>query len=282
MSQERIHRAVSGDGTVIAGRVAGSGPALVLVHGGLGDGEVSFRFMLPFLVDHFTCYTLSTRGRGLSDDHPDHSRERHFEDIAAFIQSTGERAYVFGHSMGAVLAIGGAALASPVVAGLALYEPGIPVPGWVPSLEAQTDLISAMTEGRLTEAVRITVRDVIRLEEDEQRFFLTPPALEIAQRNLPTAARDAEALNHSIDDLPLERLTMPMLLISGSRSGTHFKEATRLVAQRVHHAVTAEISGAGHLGPAMYPGDVAKELVRFATDRAGVGSMHRYAPGPRS
>ena len=76
MDEDQIHVAVSNDGTKIAGRVQGQGPPLVLVHGGLGDGNVSWFFMLPFLVEHFTCYLLSTRGRGLSSDNADHSRER--------------------------------------------------------------------------------------------------------------------------------------------------------------------------------------------------------------
>ncbi len=64
MDEDRIHAAVSDDGTKIAGRVQGRGSPLVLVHGGLGDGDVAWLFMLPFLVEHFTCYLLSTRGRG--------------------------------------------------------------------------------------------------------------------------------------------------------------------------------------------------------------------------
>lgn len=263
MSAGRIHRAVSVDGSRIAGRIQGQGPPLVLVHGGLGDGEVSFRFMLPYLVDHFTCFTPSTRGRGLSDDHPDHSRRRHFEDIAAFIESIGEPTHVFGHSMGAVWVLGGAALAAPSVRGAALYEPGIPVPGWAPAVDTQAELLAAMSEGRMADAVRITVSAVIRLNEDEQAFFLAPPALETAERNLPVAARDAGALNQPIDDVALDTLTMPVLLIGGSRSGAHFKEATRRLAERIPHARVGEIPGAGHLGPLMNAGPVAKELVRF-------------------
>ena len=38
--------------------------------------------MLPVLAEHFTCYLMSTRGRGLSGKHPDQSRAP-FEDVAA-------------------------------------------------------------------------------------------------------------------------------------------------------------------------------------------------------
>ena len=126
VGNDRIHEVISKDGTRIAGRVQGQGPPLVLVHGGLGDGEFSWRFLLPFLAEHFTCYPMSTRGRGLSDDNADHSRERHYEDVAAFIESIDGPVAVFAHSMGAAWALGGVGLAAPRVRGLALYEPPLP------------------------------------------------------------------------------------------------------------------------------------------------------------
>ena len=66
---------------------------------------------------------MSTRGRGLSSDNTDHSRERQFEDVAAFVESIGEPVGLFGHSSGAIWALGGAALSPASVRGLAVYEP---------------------------------------------------------------------------------------------------------------------------------------------------------------
>ena len=62
-ANERIHRAVSADGTEIAGRVQGHGPPLILVHGAYGDGEIAWKALLPYLTDRYTCYLPSTRGR---------------------------------------------------------------------------------------------------------------------------------------------------------------------------------------------------------------------------
>ena len=88
-SNERIHRAVSADGTEIAGRVQGLGPPLILVHGGYGDGEIAWKALVPYLTDRYTCYLPSTRGRGLSSDNPDHSPPRLQEDVTAFVDSIG-------------------------------------------------------------------------------------------------------------------------------------------------------------------------------------------------
>ena len=62
--------------------------------------------MLPFLVDHFRCFLMNTRGRGLSADNNDHSRERMYEDVVAFADSIGEPTILFGHSSGATWVLG--------------------------------------------------------------------------------------------------------------------------------------------------------------------------------
>lgn len=102
VTEGRIHRAVSADGTELAGRVHGTGPPLVLVSG-VGDGEKA-PFLVPRLSERFTCYSMSLRGRGLSDPAPDHAPERLVEDITAFVDSLGPPVGLAGHSRGARVA----------------------------------------------------------------------------------------------------------------------------------------------------------------------------------
>jgi pimeloyl-ACP methyl ester carboxylesterase len=111
---------VSADGTEIAGRVQGDGPALVLVHGGIGDGEIAWDAMLPHLIDRFTCYLPSTRGRGLSGDNPDHSPPRLEDDVTAFVGSIGEPVYLAGWSGSGAWVLGTAAIATDLIAWLQL------------------------------------------------------------------------------------------------------------------------------------------------------------------
>ena len=261
-NEDRIHVAISNDGTRIAGRVEGHGPPLVLVHGGLGDGEVSWRFMLPFLVDHFTCYQMSTRGRGLSADNVDHSRERQFEDIASFVKSIGEPVGIFGHSMGTVWVLGGSALCAEHVRGVALYEPPIPVtePLWNDEQDAQ--ISAAVSEGRTADAVRLAV-EYIGLDADEQALFSMSPGLEIAEANISMGSKEAPELDRPLDEVVIEKLTMPVLLIQGTLSGIYFKDSVRHLAERIDHAGVVEIAGAGHLGPLTAGEAVARELMRF-------------------
>ena len=189
MDEDQIHAAISNDGTRIAGRVQGQGSPLVLVHGGLGDGDVAWLFMLPFLVEHFTCYPLSTRGRGSSGDSADHSRERQFEDVAAFAQSIGEPVALFGHSSGAVWALGGAALSPADVRALALYEP--PFPALEPPMtdDQLARMTSAVTEDRLADGVQIATDEIIGLGADEIALFSLPAWQSVRRRCCRSSSR---------------------------------------------------------------------------------------------
>jgi pimeloyl-ACP methyl ester carboxylesterase len=124
MMSDQIHRAVSADGTEIAGRVHGQGPSLVLLHGAPHDGDLAWEALVPHPADRFTCYLPSWRGRGLSADCEDHTPPRHEEDATAFVDSIGGSVNVAGWSAGVMTTLGAAAN-SDAVAAVALYEPTV-------------------------------------------------------------------------------------------------------------------------------------------------------------
>lgn len=70
MSSELVsmeEKVISKDGTSIAYRVAGNGPALILVGGGLDDGSENIPLAMK-LARQFTVYNYARRGRGASGD----------------------------------------------------------------------------------------------------------------------------------------------------------------------------------------------------------------------
>jgi pimeloyl-ACP methyl ester carboxylesterase len=271
MTDERIHRAVSADGTEIAGRVRGRGPALVLVHGGIGDGEVAWEALLPHLTDRFTCYLPSTRGRGLSSDNPDHSPARMEEDVTAFVDSIGEPVCLVGWS-GSGAWVLGAARRSASVAAVAVYEPA------VVSVMRDEDLARtsatmgevgmATADGRLLDAVRAfaawicTGPEIAALEQMDfyERWAGCVPAMlrfvqEDASYEGPRST-DAEALG---------MVTAPVLLLRGQETAlsTWFADAIRHIAQHLSDAQVRELPGAGHFAPVLAPEPMANELIRF-------------------
>ena len=112
------------DGTTVRWAAAGRGPTLVLVPGGIGD-EHAFDPLVAKLAHRLRCVTIGRRGKGFSDDGPTYSYEREYEDIGAVLDAVGPPRLLFGHSSGAICALG-AALASHVD-GLILVEPPLPL-----------------------------------------------------------------------------------------------------------------------------------------------------------
>jgi pimeloyl-ACP methyl ester carboxylesterase len=271
MTDSRIHRAVSADGTQIAGRVEGDGPALVLVHGGIGDGEIAWDAMLPHLADRFTCYLPSTRGRGLSGDNPDHSPPRLEEDVTAFVDSIGEPVYLAGWSGSGTWVLGTAASTDSVVAAAA-YEPALmPVMGeddLVRTFGTMEQMGAAAADGRLDDALRAFAPWICTDEEvaalELTNFFerwagQVPAMLRFVQHEASyegPRATDPEVLG---------RITVPVLLLVGrqSRLGTFFSDSARFIAQHVAKPQTWELPGVGHFAPMLAPESVAEELVTF-------------------
>jgi pimeloyl-ACP methyl ester carboxylesterase len=271
MTGERVHKAVSADGTEIVGRAQGRGSALVLVHGGIGDGEVAWEAMLPHLVDRFTCYLPSTRGRGLSGDNPDHSPARLEEDVTAFVDSIDEPAFVVGWS-GSGAWVLGAAARSESVAAVAAYEP------FVVSLMRDGDvaLTSATMEkvgmaaagGRLEDAARAFAGwicndgEIAALEKTDfyDRWATRVPAM------LQFVQADASyAGPRPTDPEALATVRVPVLLMRGGQTALRafVADATRHIATHVPDSQVRELPGAGHFAPVIQPERVALELIQF-------------------
>ena len=271
MNEERIQRAVSADGTDIAGRVLGEGPPLVLVHGGIGDGEVAWEALWPHLADRFTCYLPSTRGRGLSADHPDHSPPRLEEDVTAFVGSIGEPVSLLGWSGSGAWVLGTAARSASVAA-VAAYEPG------VISLMGEDDLGrtlgiiermgAAASDGRLVDALTAFAPWICTDEEiaalGQTDFFERWAGGVTAM--LQFVQHDGSYQGpRSTDPEALARISAPVLLLLGrqTRLGTFFTDSAQYIARHVANPQIWELPGVGHFAPVLAPESVAEELITF-------------------
>src|SRR5690606_19583675 len=108
-----IGHVTSADGTTVGYRRIGSGPGLVISHGGMGSGYNHLE-QAQALADAFTVYLPDRRGRGLSGPFGDgYGVRQDAEDLAAVIAATGAR-FLFGLSVGGASALA-AALTVPAV-----------------------------------------------------------------------------------------------------------------------------------------------------------------------
>jgi len=263
MGLPSIHRTVSTDGTEIVGRVEGAGPPLVLIHGGLGDGETTWVPLVPFLQERFTCVTMSTRGRGLSQDAADHSIQRLVEDVTWFVESIGEPAGVIGQSSGALLALAAAA-GTKAVTRVAAWEPNLAAAITPTTAPADpTPFLELVEQGQLSEAVRLFFERSGLFSDEEVAAMATADAFEALEANVPTFVQELAGYDHAVDDAVLGELDMPVLLLHGSRTAAWYRDSVAYLAQRLPDPAVTEIPGAGHLGPALAPERVADELTRF-------------------
>ena len=113
----------SKDGTTLAYDVYGSGPALIYI-----TGASCHRSFKPIVRDakifatEFTVYNYDRRGRGDSGNTLPYTIEREIEDIEAMIDTAGGKAYLYGHSSGAVIALEAALRLGNKVQKVTMYD----------------------------------------------------------------------------------------------------------------------------------------------------------------
>jgi pimeloyl-ACP methyl ester carboxylesterase len=110
----------SSDGVKIHYRELGSGPGIILVHGGMMAAQ-NFMKLGTLLSKHFTVYIPDRRGRGLSEfNNENYSLSTECEDLEALASHT-QTNNIFGLSAGALITLQ-TAIRNPHFK-VALYEP---------------------------------------------------------------------------------------------------------------------------------------------------------------
>ncbi|QSB14218.1 alpha/beta hydrolase [Natronosporangium hydrolyticum] len=272
MVENRIHRAISNDGTEIAGSVHGDGPPLVLVHGACAD-EDEWSSVAKLLADRFTCYSMSTRGRGASGSNPDLSTSRLIEDVTAFVDSVGAPVRLAGVSGGGMLALGAAARSSQIAAVVTWEAVVIEV---LPDEVAGTfqKVLARMHElhaaGQYTEGVR-TFLGFIGNEHE----MVTLAAADEFARAADYFPVDLKEIDQALvsdepsptDPAALAKITAPVLLMYGTASKQldWFAAGCRFAAEHLPAAQVRTVADVGHLACQVAPATIASELRDFFT-----------------
>ena len=201
----------SKDGARIVAECAGSGPRLLIVHGGTGDRS-RWTPLLPLFAPRFRACAMDRRGFGDSGDGGAHSLRREAEDVLAMVEAEPGPAFVLGHSYGGVVALE-AALLSGRIAKLVLYEPPVQerhAAGAIAGMEA------AMVRGDRDEAVAIFLRDVVKVTPEEIAARKKTPFWARLAATIHLSPRQMRAIDAYRPDEPrLRRLRTPTLLLEG-------------------------------------------------------------------
>jgi pimeloyl-ACP methyl ester carboxylesterase len=257
------HEITSADGTRIGLLTAGSGPDLLLVHGGMNRLE-RWEPIWDLLTQWRRVTAMDRRGRASSSDTPPYRLSREYGDVAAVAASlaaaVGGPVDVFAHSIGATVTIGAAAGGAPLRR-IALYEP--PGPQTVAG-PWRARAVAQIEAGQPGPAMFTFLTEVVGLTREQiEGFRGLPGAGDVLPIVAATLAREAEGL--AAVDLPAlaAEITAPVLLLLGTASPAWAGDITRAVAAVLPAATVAELPGLGHEAVDTAPGLVDARLREF-------------------
>jgi len=226
-----MHIIHSKDNTPIAYEITGTGPLLIIVTGALNTHDFGVPGeMVPFLQDSFSVLTYDRRGRGQSGDTPPYAVEKEIQDLAALIDHNGGKAYLYGHSAGAALALFTAADSPEKVVKAAAYEP--PLGGGCQE-RIMTNIWIHQIQRQVARGENLAVVErFMRFVGMDEQLIKDTLASEHGQTIIDmagTIAYDAEIQKASGPFLKdrAKNLGMPVLMLAGTKS---FKTAPDIMA----------------------------------------------------
>jgi pimeloyl-ACP methyl ester carboxylesterase len=248
-----MQRITAPDGAHIVLHSTGSGPGIVVVHGG-GVTIEMYRRLAAALADRFTVHLYNRRGRA---DAPPRSQpytfDQDIDDLSAVLEHTGT-GNVIGHSSGGFIALR-AALRLPIDR-LALYDAAVSIDGnfptaWLdPAREATRagDIARAMA---LTSAGINTHMAAAKLPLAVQvalcRLFLRT-AIGRTMGDLLTMTLD-ESEQIRRHDGPADRwsaVTAEVLLACGTSGPHYYRHSNEALARALPRAQSLQIPRSGH------------------------------------
>jgi pimeloyl-ACP methyl ester carboxylesterase len=256
--------AISNDGTRIAYETIGTGPALVLVDGAMCSREFGpCRSLAEHLQDRFTVTFYDRRGRSESGNTYPYSPEREYEDLAAVITAAGGDAFVLGFSSGGALALQAAASGIRMKK-LASYEApyiGINSNKGKP-LSYLADLTAKLEKDDREGAVGYFMVDIVGGPKFMPFMLkLMPKVLRQLKTVAPTLLNDVRVMNtFTAPTATLATITVPTLVMGGSKAKPNMVKAVRDVATAVPGSVHKTLQGQTHQ---VKDEAIAPELIAF-------------------
>jgi len=243
---QELHTSVqSKDGTPIAVFCRGSGPALLLVHGGTGD-HTRWDSVVPTLSESFHVCAMDRRGHGQSGDAQAYAIEREFADVAAVADSLEQPVILIGHSFGAICALE-ASLRTRRIVRLVLYEPPFPVRGPLADRDVLARFEGLIQQGQKDTALELFLREIVKL----------PEARIAAARKEPSWAARAQAVGLQVREVKVvdaygfigtkyQPVKSPVLLVMGTETAEHHRAAVEALSEVLPSNRVAMLQGQGH------------------------------------
>jgi pimeloyl-ACP methyl ester carboxylesterase len=255
----------SDDGTQISVQKAGSGPALLLVHGSLFNGSISWGAVLPKLAEHFTVYAMDRRGRAPSGDVKPHSIGIEAGDIARVVESIGSPVTLLSHSFGALASLD-ALDRLKTVSHLILYEPPVTNEGARPDSDGVlAKLDSALAAGDREQVVMTFLLEQVRVPPDRIGGLKSSPIWPVILQIAPTLPRESRAVNtYRIATDSLANWKTPSTVLLGSMTTGLLRDAAFFLRDHIPGCRLVVLEGQGHGAMLDAPDYFANKILEIA------------------
>jgi pimeloyl-ACP methyl ester carboxylesterase len=265
------------DGPLIGGRRAGSGPPVLLLHGGPGLGFDYLRDLADELAEENDVAWHQQRGQAPSAPGPPYTVAKDVDDARRVLDELGwDRAWVVGHSWGGHLALHvAAALPDRLFGALAVDPLGSVGDGRWPEFDEEILRRTPVeTRERARELDELTTAGVGGEELALEQMRIVWPAYFADPAHAPpmpaltfASARSAQMVDSIFAELPaleaaLPRIRVPVGFVHGSRSPMPLGSSSD-AADLIPGAWVDVIEGAGHFVWVEAPGAVRASFRRL-------------------
>jgi pimeloyl-ACP methyl ester carboxylesterase len=248
------------DGTSLAVECMGTGPTLLIVHGGTGDHR-RWVPLFPFLAPHFTVCAMDRRGHGESEAGTEYSLKKEFEDVAAVVNALPGSVFVLGHSLGGVCALE-AAFLTKKIAKLILYEPPLQDLDHTAIADTMERLIET---GHREEALIMFLQKIVMVSPTEIAAMKAQPLWPARVAGIDIQIREIRELSrYRFDAERMRKLKIPTLLLTGSKtSSPQLKQAIRSLQDSLPQNSLYVFEGQEHNAMDHVPGPFAEAVTNF-------------------
>lgn len=235
---------VENDGAQIWYAAYGSGPAVILLHGGLGNSG-NWGYQVPFLLENgYRVIVIDSRGHGRSTrDQKPYSYELLASDVIALMDTVQlEKAAFVGWSDGACTALVLASKFPERAAGVFFFACNMDPSG--------------TKEFEFTPIVQCCfnrhVKDYQQLSTTPDQFDAFSEAVGLMQRTQP---------NYSADDL--SRIQVPVAIVHSEYDEFIKREHAEFLASTIPNAELIYLSGVSHFAPLQRPAQFNGAVLNF-------------------
>src|SRR5262245_27958363 len=235
----------SSDGTKVTLWTSGRGRPLLIVHGAAGT-HATWETMREHLAPHFTVAIMDRRATS-GDPLSPLELTQEFEDVASVGRSLGNDLALFGHSSGALCALG-AALLIPELSHLVLYEP--PLERGAHYAIALDKMQRVLQRGDIDAVYDAWLKDYVRLPDtiaDQVKSSPIGASMRPFAQYLPREM--ASHLAWTFDPRPFSGVSAPTVYLVGSETppeSVELRGFVQVLEQALPNFTVREIPGQGH------------------------------------